>query len=196
MLGLSFAANACLQTGVIASLPKMLSRSIGAGESQVHSFNIVAMLINMLGALCVGALLNRGIRALTIGSAGVLLCGFACLGLALVPTGFPEAMAMNCSFMLGCGLLVGLWALLPLVAPSPQTLGATSGLITCQITLVGVLFGTRLRRLFPRFQKGHMVFFVFVAISLAASLIGLPVWLKAGRPTGEDGPRGIALNAH
>jgi DHA1 family inner membrane transport protein len=193
MLGLSFAANACLQTGVIASLPKMLSRSIGAGESQVHSFNIVAMLINMLGALCVGALLNRGVRALTIGVAGVLLCGFACLGLALVPTGFPEAMAMNCSFMLGCGLLVGLWALLPLVAPSPQTLGATSGLIT-QITLLGVLFGPPAA--LSSLSGGSHGFLAFAAISLAASLIGLPVWLKADHATGEDGPRGIALSAH
>jgi MFS transporter, DHA1 family, inner membrane transport protein len=193
LLGLSFAANACLQTGVIASLPQMLASSIGAGETQVHSFNVLAMLINMLGALCVGALLNRGVKALTIGTAGVVLCGLACLGLALVPTGFPEAMAMNCSFMLGCGMLVGLWALLPLVAPSPQTLGATSGLIT-QITLVGVLFGPPAA--LSALSRGPHGFLVFAAISLAASLIGLPVWLRADNATGEDRPRGVALNAH
>jgi MFS transporter, DHA1 family, inner membrane transport protein len=193
LLGLSFAANACLQTGVIASLPLMLSRSIGASETQVHSFNVLAMLINIIGALGVGGLLNRGVRALTIGVAGLLLCGLACLGLVLAPTAFPQAMGMNCIFMLGCGMLVGLWALLPVVAPSAQTLGATSGLIT-QITLVGVLFGPP-AALFS-LSRGSSWFLIFVALSLAVGLIGMPVWLKAENAAGEHRPRGIALNAH
>ena len=193
VLGISFAANAALQTGVIASLPQMLARSIGASEGRVHSFNVLAMLINIVGALSVGAMLNKGIPALTVGLSGVLLCGLACLGLTLMPTGFAEAMTMNCVFMLGCGMLAGLWALLPLVAPSPQTLGATSGLIT-QITLVGVLFGPP-AALFS-LSKGPVGFLVFAAIALAASLIGLPVWLKAGNPTGQDRHHGVAVNAH
>jgi len=179
VLGISFAANAALQTGVIASLPQMLARSIGASEGLVHSFNVLAMLINIVGALSVGAMLNKGIPALTVGLSGVLLCGLACLGLTLMPTGFAEAMTMNCVFML--------------VAPSPQTLGATSGLIT-QITLVGVLFGPP-AALFS-LSKGPVGFLVFAAIALAASLIGLPVWLKAGNPTGQDRHHGVAVNAH
>ena len=193
VLGLSFAANAALQTGVIASLPQMLAKSIGASEGQVHSFNVLAMVINIVGALSVGAMLNKGIRPLTVGVAGVLLCGLACLGLTLMPTGFADAMAMNCVFMLGCGMLVGLWALLPVVAPSPQTLGATSGLIT-QITLVGVLFGPP-AALFA-LSKGPFGFLVFAATALAASLIGLPVWLKADKTTGQGTRQGVALNAH
>jgi MFS transporter, DHA1 family, inner membrane transport protein len=190
VLGLSFAANACLQTGVIASLPQMLSKSIGATEGQVHSFNILAMLVNILGALGVGVLLNRGVRAPAIGIGGVVLCGLACLGLALVPTGLAEAMAMNCTFMLGCGMLVGMWALLPVVAPSARSLGATSGLIT-QITLVGVLFGPP-AALFS-LSKESSGFLDFVAISLAVSLIGLPVWLKAANRTGAGEPQGLAV---
>ena len=193
ILGLSFAANAFMQTGVIASLPKMLSGSLGLSESRVHSFNIVAMLVNVLGALGVGALLNRRVSAVAIGFIGVLLCGLACLGLVLVPTGFPHAMAMNCTFMLGCGMLVGLWALLPRVAPSSQTLGATSGLIT-QITLVGVLFGPP-AALFS-LSRGSSGFMVFVAISLAGSLIGLPVWLKADNTISQGGSRGMVLDPH
>ena len=193
ILGLSFAANACLQTGVIAALPEMLARSIGAREAQVHSFNILAMLINMLGALGVGVLLNRGVRALSIGFIGVCLTAVACLGLALAPTGFAQAMAMNCGFMLGCGMLVGLWALLPLVAPSWQTLGATSGLIT-QITLVGVLFGPPAA--LSSLVSGSSGFLLFVGLSLAASLIGLPVWLKADHAASAGKPRGIALGLH
>lgn len=193
ILGLSFAANAGLQTGVIASLPKMLAASIGASETQVHSFNILAMLVNIIGAMCVGALLNKGVSALAIGLSGVVLCGLAALGLIFVPTALGPAMVMNCIFMLGCGMLVGLWALLPRVAPSLQTLGATSGLIT-QITLVGVLFGPPSALYSLSFGSGGFV--AFVAISLGASLIGLPVWLKTHSAIGEGASRGIALDAH
>jgi predicted MFS family arabinose efflux permease len=217
VLGLSFAANACLQTGVIAALPQMLSKSIGTSEAQVHSFNILAMLINVLGALGVGALLNRGARALSIGFTGVSLCALACLGLATVPTGLGPAMAMNCAFMLGCGMLVGLWALLPLVAPSWRTLGATSGLIT-QITLVGVLFGppAALSSLASgtlssastgalssvssggpsSLFSGSSGFLLFVGLSLAASLIGLPVWLKADHAASGSKQKDVALGLH
>ena len=193
ILGLSFAANACLQTGVIASLPKMLSVSIGVSEIKVHSFNIIAMLVNIAGAMGVGALLNKGVSAFTVGLTGVVLCGLACLGLVFFPTALAPAMVMNCTFMLGCGMLVGLWALLPRVAPSLQTLGATSGLIT-QITLVGVLFGPPAALYSLSLGSGGFV--AFVAISLGASLIGLPVWLKSDSAIGEGGPRGIALDAH
>ena len=136
-----------------------------------------------------GVMLNKGVRALAVGFSGVVLCGLACLGLALVPTGFAEAMAMNCVFMLGCGMLVGLWALLPVVAPSPQTLGATSGLIT-QITLVGVLVGPP-SALFS-LSKGPFGFLVFVGIALAVSLVGLPVWLKAEGSSGQSSRHGVA----
>jgi predicted MFS family arabinose efflux permease len=193
VLGLSFAANAALQTGVIAGLPQLLSRSIGAAEGRVHSFNVIAMIINILGALSVGVLLNKGVRALAVGFSGVLLCGLACLGLALMPTGFADAMGMNCVFMLGCGMLVGLWALLPVVAPSPQTLGATSGLIT-QITLLGVLFGPP-SALFS-LSKGSYGFLAFVGVALAVSLVGLPVWLKAEGSGGRRSARGVAVSAH
>ena len=193
ILGLSFAANAGLQTGVIASLPKMLAASIGASETQVHSFNILAMLVNIIGAMGVGALLNKGVSALAIGLSGVVSCGLAALGLVFVPTALGPAMAMNCIFMLGCGMLVGLWALLPRVAPSLQTLGATSGLIT-QITLVGVLFGPPSALYALSFGSGGFV--AFVAISLGASLVGLPVWLKTHSAMGDGAPRSIALDAH
>jgi DHA1 family inner membrane transport protein len=193
VLGLSFAANAALQTGVIASLPQLLASSIGAGEVQVHSFNVLAMFVNIGGALSVGALLNRGLRATTIGIGGVMFCGLACLGLALAPVDFAAAMAMNCAFMFGCGMLVGLWALLPVVAPSPATLGATSGLIT-QITLVGVLFGPPAA--LYALSQGASGFLVFVGVALAGSLIGVPVWLKAHGSNSQERRGAAAVNAH
>jgi hypothetical protein len=171
----------------------MLAASIGTSEAQVHSFNILAMAINIVGALGVGALLNAGVSALALGLSGVLLCGSACLGLALIPTTLGVAMALNCTFMLGCGLLVGLWAILPRVAPSLRTLGATSGLIT-QITLVGVLFGPPAA--FYSLSWGTHGFLSFVAVSLLASLIGMPVWLKPNNALGQGGSPGLALGAH
>ena len=138
-------------------------------------------------------MLNKGVSAFTVGLAGVVSCGLACLGLIFFPTALVPAMVMNCTFMLGCGMLVGLWALLPRVAPSLQTLGATSGLIT-QITLVGVLFGPPAALYSLSLGSGGFV--AFAAIALGASLIGLPVWLKSDSAIGEGGPRGIALDAH
>jgi len=90
-------------------------------------------------------------------------------------------------------MLVGLWALLPRVAPSAQTLGATSGLIT-QVTLVGVLFGPP-AALFS-LSQGPYGFLVFVAVSLAGSLIGLPIWLKTDNTISQGGSQGVILDPH
>jgi hypothetical protein len=43
-------------------------------------------------------------------------------------------------FFFASGLIAGLWALLPQVAPGRESMGATSGIVT-QVTLFGVLFG-------------------------------------------------------
>ncbi len=176
LLGLSFAGGAFLQTGIVASLPAMLGRSIGAGEAQVHSFNIAAMLCNMAGAFAFGLLLNRGAKALTVCLAAVVLCAVAATGLVLAPTALGAAMAMNCALMFGLGLLVGTWALLPQVTPSPQTIGATSGLIT-QITLLGVLFGPP--SAFAALHAGPTGTLIFAALALGIALIGAPVWARA-----------------
>lgn len=60
------------------------------------------------------------------------------MGLSL--PSFGAAAAVSCVFFFGAGIIVGLWALLPRVSPSPQSVGATSGMVT-QLTLWGVLFG-------------------------------------------------------
>ena len=50
MLPLSLRAILTGSMSPLASLPKMLAASIGAGEAQVHSFNILAMAINITQA--------------------------------------------------------------------------------------------------------------------------------------------------
>jgi hypothetical protein len=66
------------------------------------------------------------------------MAGGIAVGLAL--PAFEAAIAVACVFFFASGLIAGLWALLPLVAPRRETLGATSGIVT-QVTLFGVLFG-------------------------------------------------------
>lgn len=175
VLGASFAAAAFLQTGFVSTLPRLLAGSIGASEGQVHSFNALAMLCNMIGAFAFGLLYNRGLKPWHMGLGSVLLCALAGLGLLLAPTSLPVAILMNCALMFGLGILVGMWALLPLVTPSPATTGATSGLIT-QVTLLGVLFGPPAA--FKALHSGPGAMLLFLGAALIASLIAWPIWRR------------------
>jgi MFS family permease len=173
LLGLSFAAAAFLQTGMIAVLVRLLAMRIGASEAEVHSFGILAMLFNMAGALAVGVLLNRGVAAWVIGTAGAGMAAVGALALRLVVPDLATAILFDSLLMLGCGLLAGMWALLPRVAPSPQSFGATSGLIT-QITLVGVLFGPPAA--FAALGAGPLGFMIIVGVMLLGTALAIPVW--------------------
>lgn len=181
-LGASFAAAAFLQTGFVATLPRILASGIGASEGQVHSFNAIAMLCNMVGAFAFGLLYNRGVRPTQMGLGAVLLCGLAGFGLLFAPTSLMLAIMMNCVLMFGLGILVGMWALLPTVTPTPATTGATSGLIT-QITLLGVLFGPPAA--FNALHAGSAAMLLFLAAALAACMIGWPIWRRKSDHAGK-----------
>ncbi len=184
VLGLSFAANAFLQTGSIAILTPLLSTKAGMSEAQIHALGSTAMLFNVLGALAVGALLNRGISAWVVGAVGTVLSAGAGLLLLTGPLTPTTAIAADCGLLLGLGVLVGLWALLPQIAPSPRSIGATSGLIT-QITLVGVLFGPPAA--FAGLAHGPRGLLAYLAVAVVGGLIGLPVWLRATATKGASG---------
>jgi DHA1 family inner membrane transport protein len=177
LLGLSFAAAAFIQTGFVATLPRILSSSIGTTEAQVHSFNLLAMLCNIAGAFTFGILFRKGVRCRLIGIGSVVLCAIAGSGLILAPTSLMLAVAMNCVLMFGLGIMVGMWALLPIVTPSPGSTGATSGLLT-QITVLGVLFGPPMA--FKSLAGGTSGILLFLGLALCVCLIGWPVWRKAG----------------
>lgn len=174
-LGISFAAAAFIQTGMIAVLASLLQMRIGATEVQVQSFGIVAMLLNMTGAFSVGMMLNRGVPAWAIGIAGAALTAVCTLLLRIVVADLTTAIVADCALLFGCGLLAGMWALLPRVAPSPQTLGATSGLVT-QITLFGVLIGPPAA--FTALSFGTFGFVVLIAAMLIGTACAVPVWLR------------------
>jgi predicted MFS family arabinose efflux permease len=140
LLGLAFAAAAFLQTGIVSTLPGQLGARYGISIGLAGAIVTLGMIVNTAGSLATGQLLNRGMGGLSVAAAGVALALAAALGMFLTTPSFAVTAALSLVFFLGSGLVVGLWALMPLVAPSPKAIGATSGLVT-QITLWGVLFG-------------------------------------------------------
>jgi hypothetical protein len=142
LLGISFGADAFLQTGVITTLAPWLAKSYGVDALVVSRWNVVAMVCNGIGCLMVGALLNRGVRATWIGASGIVLTGIPALVIFSLQIGLWPSLVASWIFTFGSGLLVGMWALAPIVAPSRDSIGATSGLIT-QLTLIGVFLDRR-----------------------------------------------------
>ncbi len=140
VLGLCFACAAFVQTGVVSTLPHVLSSRYGVSVAAASSVGTAGMLLNIIGCLAVGPLLNRGVRPLAVAIGGVCFTVSAGATLGLPLPGFSTAATVSCLFFVGSGVIVGLWALLPTVAPSRQSFGATSGMVT-QLTLWGVLFG-------------------------------------------------------
>ncbi|NOW47824.1 putative MFS family arabinose efflux permease [Novosphingobium sp. SG751A] len=174
-LGLCFAAAAFVQTGLVATLPRLLGATTGVDEAVVHSFTLPAMAANIAGAALFGVAYGRGARAavLGFGAVGLVLgCG---AGLVLLRTGLAGAVLLDCGMMVGLGILVGMWALLPLVAPSPASMGATSGMVT-QITLLGVLFGPPAA--FASLGLGSRGLLAFFLVGGVLSLLGYPVWRR------------------
>ena len=117
LLGLAFAAGAFVQTGIVTTLPHSLVGKYGVIYPVAASIGTLGMLFNTAGCLVVGPLFNRGVRPMTItlvAALGMLIAGIA-VGLKL-PT-FMIAAVVACVFFSAAGLVVGLWALLPQIAP-------------------------------------------------------------------------------
>jgi MFS family permease len=139
-LGASFAAAAFVQTGIVSTLPHMLASRYGLSIGAASSVGTIGMLCNVAGCLFLGRMLNRGLSPMALALGSVLLAGLAGISIYLPGLTAAVTVLMSLVFFLGSGLIVGLWALLPAVAPTPASRGAASGLVT-QITLWGVLFG-------------------------------------------------------
>lgn len=176
LLGISFGADAFLQTGIISTLAPYLSKRYSVPVIEVAHWNVVAMICNGVGCLLVGALLNRGVKAMVIGLFGLVLTGLPALAIYTLPLGFTFSIGASWLFMFGSGLLVGMWALAPVVAPSRESIGATSGLIT-QLTLVGVFLGPPLF-IAAQSSNNSTSLTMLVISGLVVCLAGVPIWLR------------------
>lgn len=180
VLGISFGAAACLQSGIVATLDSFWPAHYGPAAVSVDGYSAIAMLTNIAGCLLVGRLISLKLPVWGIGVGGSLLAGAGALLMLLAPLSYMQSVVTCWVFTFGCGLLVGMWVLLPRVSPSPSATGATSGLVT-QLTLLGVMLGSPLAfaTIFAP-TPGPVV--IFVLGSLLVGLIALPVWLgKVGR---------------
>lgn len=187
LLGISFGADAFLQTGIISTLAPYLSKRYSVPLVEVAYWNVVAMVCNGVGCLMVGAMLNRGVKAAAIGFTGLVLMGIPALAIYLLPLGFMLSIGASWLFMFGSGLLVGMWALAPVVAPSRESIGATSGLIT-QLTLVGVFLGPPLF-IAAQHSGSLQSLGMLVAAGLLVCLAGVPIWLRdVAHHAGRDAP--------
>ena len=175
-LGASFCGAAFLQTGLVAVLPALLAARLGVSQTVVQAFALPGMICNVVGAFGFGALRARGLGADRAGIAATLVVLVGAIGLCLSPGSLTAALMLDCLVMIGLGVLVGMWALLPAVVPDPSCYGAASGMIT-QITLLGVLLGPPLAFALSG-SDGRMITFILVGAGLA--LFGLPVWRGQG----------------
>jgi len=191
LLGISFGADAFIQTGMISTLTPFLSKAYGVPAVEVAHWNVGAMLANAVGCLMVGALLNRGIRATVVAGMGIVMAAATALCIYLLPIGFMPSIIASWIFMFSSGLLVGMWALAPFVAPSRESTGATSGLIT-QITLVGVFLGPPLFIGAVHNDDANKMA-AMVIIGLAVCLVAIPVWRRG--PAHRPGEQNIGDTA-
>jgi len=186
-MGLAFAAAAFVQTGVVSTLPEQFGARYGIPVGLAAGIGTLGMVINMLGSLSTGPMLNRGIgTALSIGVTAVIIAAIAACGVFLPLQSFALTLAASLVFFLSAGVVVGLWALMPTIAPSPQSIGATSGLVT-QLTLWGVLFGPPAA--FGALGGGgwsHMVTNILVAMGACLVLLVPAVRRGAGSTIGTS----------
>jgi DHA1 family inner membrane transport protein len=139
-LGIAFACTAFVQLGIMSTLTPVLQARYGLSIQLASSVLTTGSLINIVGCVLMGWLLNRGLPPLLLALGSVALAALAASAVYLPGAPVGAEVALAWLYFLGTGLLTGLWALLPAVAPTPASRGAASGLVT-QLTLWGVLFG-------------------------------------------------------
>ncbi len=140
LLGIAFAGDSFLQTGVLATLGHYLSEKYSQPEVAVSHWNSVSMVVNAAACLAVGLMLRKGVSSRAITTLGIIITAVAGIVLYGADLGFMGSIFAVWVLMFGSGLLVGMWTLVPFTAPSLESIGATSGLVT-QFTLLGVLLG-------------------------------------------------------
>lgn len=192
LLGIAFAGDAFLQTGVLATLGHYLSVRYNQPEVAVAHWNSVSMIVNVAACLSVGLMLRKGISNRVVTTLGILITGIPGVALYGTELGFMGSIVAVWVLMFGSGLLVGMWTLVPFTAPSPEIIGATSGLVT-QFTLFGVLLGPP--GYFAAQAAGPVpTIFVFLA-GLAVCTLRYPVCRLADRASPDVASHALAAKA-
>ena len=175
-LGAAFALAAFVQTGITTTFAHMLAHRYDLSVPAASQVVTLGMLFNFAGCLAMGPLLNRGVSRALLATWGIALAAAGALVLYQPGSSIELAVAGALLFYFAAGLVVGLWALLPAVAPGPATRGATSGLVT-QLTLWGVLFGPPAG--FAALAAGPGWQMSYACAALAASLVLLLMVIRA-----------------
>lgn len=180
LLGISIGGDAFLHVGIIASLAPYLHARYGTDLMTVNMWNIGAMVVNALGSLLFGKLLDWGAPPVKTGVIAILVTGVPALILFAMPVGASASIALSWLLLFASGVLTGMWAYTPSVSPSPESIGATSGVVT-QITLLGVLLSG------PVFFAAEAAstrtpIIVTIVIGVLACSVRIPILMRGTRP--------------
>jgi MFS family permease len=177
-LGVAFGASALLQTGCVTVLPIFLMKAYALSPVVASAVSTAQMVTNALGSLAIGPLLNRKWRLSTVTALAIVLALLGGLVLFAPYSGLPIAVIASMVLTIGTGLIISLgMAMLPRIAPSPEAIGATSGLVL-QFSLFGVLIGPPI--IFAAWATGDwLILAVVVVVTCAITLVLMPVWRRA-----------------
>lgn len=193
-VALASGASAFIQTGIMNALTVYLSASFGVSIKQAAGVGTIAEVFVVVGSLSVGPLLKAGLTAKRLALIGCVVMLVGGVALYLPATEFFAACVAVCVFSLGIGAVNGLiWTFVPLAAPSTETMGATSGLVS-QATYLGVLLGPPV--IFSSFYDGGWTLRIgLVVVAAVLQLIPLPFRLanraRAARSPGSAPAEGV-----
>ncbi|MVV51783.1 MFS transporter [Pseudomonas sp. PB120] len=185
LLGISIGGDAFLHVGVIATLAPYLQNHYGADPLEINAWNIGAMVLNAMGCLLFGKLLNQGFSPVRVGIIAIIATGVPAFAIYALPIGIAGSIACSWVLMFFSGILTGMWSFVPNVSPSAGSIGATSGLVT-QLTLLGVLLSgpvcfAAMSGDLPISMQGVIV------IALLACVARLPILARGIVPKWSDG---------
>jgi MFS family permease len=181
-LGAGFGINALLQTGIVTAIPQYFAATFHVSHSFGGMVTAGQMVTNACAAGSVGYFLSRGATVRSLAIAGTLAAIAAAMLIFLPFVSIVTAVGAALIFTIGTGVVTGIAsALIPSAAPSPETIGSTSGLVF-QLVLIGVLAGPPI--VFGVLgTRGFSVLAVVITAAAAGSLALLPIWDSRQRKT-------------
>lgn len=186
-VALASGASAFIQTGIMNALTVYLSTTFAVSVARAAGIGTLAEVFVVVGSLSVGYLLRAALTAKRIALTAGLVMLAGGVALYLPAASFLVACAAVCVFSLGIGTVNGLiWTFVPGASPSPETMGATSGLVS-QVTYLGVLLGPP--AIFATLHDGGWTVRIgLVVLAVIIQLAPLPLGMAARRAASEPVP--------